>query len=107
MLEGRGSRSEARGCRVDSEQIASFRAKSDLHRCGSRAGSAPNLLGRALKRADFSPFAFAHRKAKDAGPETATATVLVCEDDKQLRVLVDFMLGDAGYDVLLASSGEE
>jgi len=35
------------------------------------------------------------------------ATVLVCEDDEQLRTLVDMMLSDHGYRVLLSARAEE
>ena len=37
----------------------------------------------------------------------SNATVLVCEDDEQLRTLVDVMLSDHGYRVLLSARAEE
>jgi CheY-like chemotaxis protein len=36
-----------------------------------------------------------------------STTVLVCEDEASLRVLIDFMLTEDGYRVLLASCPEE
>ena len=61
-----------------------------------------------MKRAAFSAFISALRPgAEDAAREPAPPNVLVCEDDGQLRMLIEFMLGEAGFHVLLASSGEE
>jgi two-component system cell cycle sensor histidine kinase/response regulator CckA len=38
---------------------------------------------------------------------TPTATILVCEDDDQLRTVVEFMLDGQGYEVLLAARPEQ
>lgn len=38
---------------------------------------------------------------------TSTATILVCEDDDQLRTVVEFMLDGQGYEVLLAARPEQ
>ena len=35
------------------------------------------------------------------------STILVCEDDEQLRMLVEMMLRNHGYDVLLAGRAEQ
>ena len=61
-----------------------------------------------MKRTDLSAFITGLRPVReDTAREPAAPTVLVCEDDRQLLMLIDFMLGDAGYDVVLASNGEE
>jgi two-component system, cell cycle sensor histidine kinase and response regulator CckA len=39
------------------------------------------------------------------GPRSST--ILVCEDDEQLRALVEMMLREHGYRVLLAAHGEQ
>jgi len=38
---------------------------------------------------------------------TSRKTILVCEDDEQLRMLVQLMLSDNGYSVLPAARGEQ
>lgn len=38
---------------------------------------------------------------------TPTATILVCEDDDQLRTVVELMLDGEGYQVLLAARPEQ
>jgi CheY-like chemotaxis protein len=44
---------------------------------------------------------------REAAHGQSNATVLVCEDDDQLRTLVDVMLSGHGYRVLLSARAEE
>ena len=43
----------------------------------------------------------------DAEPDGASRTVLVAEDDRDIRELLDILLVDSGYHPLLARNGQE